>query len=156
MALLHRPGARSYRWPTPRRGDPRRHGGDRGAVTVEAALALGCLAATTALAIAAIASVGASVRCTDAARELARAAARGEPDHGRAVAARLAPPGARIVLTIRGDEATAEVTAAPVSALPVRVSGRAVAVLEPGVAAAPAPAPLTAAPAPAPPEGTPP
>jgi Flp pilus assembly protein TadG len=147
MALPHRPGTRSSPRRIPRRWNPRRHGGDRGAVTVEAALALGCLAATTALAIAAIASVGASVRCTDAARELARAAARGEPEHGRAVAARLAPPGARIVLTVRGDEATAEVTVAPVSALPVRVSGRAVAVLEPGVAADAAPAP---------PEGTPP
>ncbi len=141
MALLHRSGTRWYRrWILRRRVLPP-HGGDRGAVTVEAALALGCLAATTALAIAAIASVGASVRCTDAARELARAAARGEPDHGRAVAARLAPPGARIVLTIRGDEATADVTVAPVSALPVRVSGRAVAVLEPGVSADAVPAP---------------
>ena len=147
MALLHRSGIRRHRRRVPRPRVRPQHGGDRGAVTVEAALALGCLAATTALAIAAIASVGASVRCTDAARELARAAARGEPDHGRAVAARLAPPGARIVLTIRGDEATADVTVAPVSALPVRVSGRAVAVLEPGVSAAVVPAP---------PDGTPP
>ncbi len=146
MALPHRSGILGYRRRTPAVAVPPLHGGDRGAVTVEAALALGCLAATTALAIAAITSVGASVRCTDAARELARAAARGEPDHGRAVAARLAPPGARIVLTIRGDEATADVTVAPVSALPVRVSGRAVAVLEPGVSAV----------VPAPPDGTPP
>ena len=104
---------------------------DRGAVTVEAALALGSLAVVTALALGALTAVGASVRCTDAARELVRLAARGEPDRGRAVAARLAPSGARIELTIRGDEATAEVTAAPVPALPVHVVGRAVAVLEP-------------------------
>jgi hypothetical protein len=147
MALLHRSGIRWYQRRILRRRVPPQHGGDRGAVTVEAALALGCLAATTALAVAAIVSVGASVRCTDAARELARAAARGEPDHGRVVAARLAPPGARIVLTIRGDEATADVTVAPVSALPVRVSGRAVAVLEPGVSGGAVPAP---------PDGTPP
>ena len=105
---------------------------DRGAVTVEAALALGSLAVVTALAIGALTAVGASVRCTDAARELVRLAARGEPDRGRTVATRLAPPDAQITLTIRGDEATAEVSAAPERALPVRVSGRAVAVLEPG------------------------
>ena len=120
--------------PVPRAA-PRR-GSDRGAVTVEAALALGSLAVVTASAIGALTAVGASVRCTDAAHELARLAARGEPDRGRAVAARLAPAGARIALTIRGDEVTAEVTAAPVPALPVRVSGRAVAVLEPGTASA--------------------
>ncbi len=111
---------------------------DRGAVTEEAALALGSLAVVTALATGAVAAAGASVRCTDAARELARLAARGEPDRGRAVAARLAPPGAQIALTVRGDEATAEVTAAAVAALPVRVSGRAVAVLEPGTLPVPA------------------
>jgi hypothetical protein len=113
---------------------------DRGAVTVEAALALGSLAVVTALSLGALTAVGAAVRCTDAARELVRLAARGEPDRGRAVAARLAPSGARITLTIRDDEATAEVTAAPVQALPVRVSGRAVAVLEPDPAAPAAPA----------------
>jgi hypothetical protein len=122
---------------------------DRGAVTVEAALALCSLAVVTALSLGALTAVGAAVRCTDAARELVRLAARGEPDRGRAVAARLAPSGARITLTIRDDEATAEVTAAPVQALPVRVSGRAVAVLEPADAAAPA-APAAPAP-PAPP-----
>ena len=110
---------------------------DRGAVTVEAALALGTLALVTALAIGAMAAVAASVRCGDAARELVRLAARGEPERGRAVAARLAPAGARIVLTVRGDEATAEVTAVAVRLLPVRVSGRAVAVLEPDPPAPP-------------------
>jgi hypothetical protein len=109
---------------------------DRGAVTVEAALALCSLALVTALAVGAVAAVGASVRCTDSARELARLAARGEPDRGRAVAARLAPSGARIELAVDGDEATAVVTAEPVRALPVHVSGRAVAVLEPAAAAA--------------------
>jgi hypothetical protein len=107
---------------------------DRGAVTVEAAIALGSLGLVTALAVGAVAAVGASVRCTDAARELARLAARGEPDRGRAVAAQLAPSGSRIALTLRGDEAIAEVTAIPMQALPVAVSGRAVAVLEPDVA----------------------
>jgi hypothetical protein len=112
------------------------HASDRGAVTIEAALALAGLVLVTTLAAGAVAAVGASVRCTDAARELARLAARGEPDRGRAVAARLAPARAQIVLTIRGDEATAEVTAPAVSALPLHIVGRAVAVLEPGAATA--------------------
>ena len=125
---------------------------DRGAVTVEAALALGSLAVVTTLAVGALTAVGASIRCTDAARELARLAARGEPDRGHAVAARLAPRDAQITLTIRGDEATAEVAAAPVPALPVRVSGRAVAVLEPGAVT---PVPAAAAPAGPAPAGAP-
>ena len=105
---------------------------DRGAVTVEAALALCSLTLVAALALGAIGAAAASVRCTDAARELVRLAARGEPDRGRAVAAGLAPAGARIELTVRGDEAVGEVTAAPVRLLPVHVVGRAVGVLEPG------------------------
>jgi hypothetical protein len=107
---------------------------DRGAVTVEAALALCSLTVVVALAIGGIGAAAASVRCTDAAHELVRLAARGEPDRGRAVAARLAPTGARIELEVRGDEAFGEVTAAPLRLLPVHVSGRAVAVLEPGAA----------------------
>ncbi|HSU09941.1 MAG TPA: TadE family type IV pilus minor pilin [Pseudonocardia sp.] len=105
---------------------------DRGAVTVEAALALCSLTVVAALAVGGIGAAAASVRCTDAARELVRLAARGEPDRGRAVAARLAPAGARIELEVRGDEAIGEVTAAPLRLLPVHLSGRAVAVLEPG------------------------
>jgi hypothetical protein len=107
-------------------------GGDGGAVTVEAALALCTLTLVTALAVTAIAVAAASVQCADAARELVRLAARGEPDRGRAVAVRLAPRGARIELVLRGDEAIGEVTAAPVPLLPARITGRAVAVLEPG------------------------
>lgn len=110
---------------------------DRGAVTVEAALALCSLAVFLAVAIGAMASVAASIRCVDAARELARLAARGEPDRGRSVAAELAPTGARIELVIRGDEVVAEVTAAAMSPLPLRVGGRAVAALEPGAGATP-------------------
>lgn len=85
-----------------------------------------------AVAIGAVAAAAASVRCIDAARELARLAARGEPDRGREIAGRLAPSGARIELVVRGDEVVAEVTAAAMPPLPLRVGGRAVAVLEPG------------------------
>lgn len=87
-----------------------------------------------AAAVGAVAATAASVRCIDAARELARLAARGEPDRGREVAAAIAPEGATLVLTVDGDELVAEVSAHPVGPLPLRVGGRAVAVLEPGVA----------------------
>lgn len=101
---------------------------------MEAALALCGLAVFLAVAVGAVAATAASVRCVDAARELARMAARGEPERGRAVAAGIAPQGARIVLRVDGDEAVAEVSAEPAGPLPLRVGGRAVAVLEPGVA----------------------
>ncbi|WP_308259143.1 TadE family type IV pilus minor pilin [Pseudonocardia sp. H11422] len=103
-------------------------------MTVEAAIALAALAVVTVLAIGSVATVMSSVRCVDAARELARLAARGEADRGRSIATRLAPSTAAIDLTITGDEVTAVVTASPIGPLPVHVTGRAIAVLEPGVA----------------------
>ncbi len=101
---------------------------------MEAALALASLAAFLAVALGAVTAAAASVRCIDAARELARLAARGEPDRGREVAAAIAPDGATLVLTGDGDLLVAEVSARPVGPLPLRVGGRAVAVAEPGVA----------------------
>jgi hypothetical protein len=105
---------------------------DRGAVTIEAALALCTLAVFLAVAIGAIAAAGGSIRCVDAARELARLAARGEADRGHAVAAQLAPPGARLAVRSEGDLVVAEVSADVLRPLPVRIGGRAVAALEPG------------------------
>ena len=90
--------------------------GDRGAVTVEAALALGTLTAFLALAIGALLAVDRNVRCTDAARELAR----------------LAPAGARLDLAQDGDLLVATVTAPVVAPLPVTVGGRAVSARESG------------------------
>jgi hypothetical protein len=103
-------------------------------VTVEAALALCSLVVVLVLAVAAMSAVAASVRCLDASRELARLAARGEPERGRAVAAELAPAGARLDLVRTGDTVRAEVSVQLVRPLPVRIGGRAVAVVEPGVA----------------------
>lgn len=121
---------------------------DQGAVTVEAAIALGSLVLVTVAAVGAVATVASSVRCMDAARELARLAARGEPDRGRDVAGRLAPGGAAVVLTTAGDEVVAEVSAAAVPPLPLRIGARAVAVIEPGAVTAgdvaPEPGDLTA------------
>jgi hypothetical protein len=103
-------------------------------VTVEAALALCSLVVVLVLAVAAMSAVAASVRCLDASRELARLAARGEPERGRAVAAELAPTGARLDLARTGDTVRAEVSVQLVRPLPLRIGGRAVAVVEPGVA----------------------
>jgi len=104
---------------------------DRGAVTVEAALALGSLMLVLALALGAVGAVMASVRCTDAAREFARLAARGEPERGERIAAALAPAGADLILTRTEDTVTAEVTARLLPPLPIQVGGRAVAASEP-------------------------
>jgi uncharacterized protein HemX len=117
---------------SPTAGVGRDAAGDRGAVTVEAALALGSLVLVVALALGAVGTGAAAVRCLDAARELARLAARGEADRGRAVAAELAPTGAELRLDYAGDTVTARVTAPAVDPLPLRVSGRAVAAVEPG------------------------
>lgn len=106
---------------------------DRGSVTVEAAVAIGTLVLVASVAIGAVATVIASVRCVDAARELARLAARGEPDRGRTAAAGIAPGRARIELSTDGDAVLVTVAAAPVGLLPLEVSGSAAAVLEPGV-----------------------
>ena len=83
-----------------------------------------------ALALGTLVAVAQTMRCADAARELARLAARGEPDRGRAVAARLAPSGARMELVQDGDTVTALVSARLVGPLPLTVDGRAVAALE--------------------------
>jgi hypothetical protein len=106
--------------------------GDRGAVTVEAALALCSLAVFLAVAVGALSAAGGSIRCVDAARELARLAARGEAERGRAVATQLAPSGARLALRADGDLVVAEVSADVLHPLPLRIGGRAVAALEPG------------------------
>jgi hypothetical protein len=103
---------------------------DTGAVTVEAALALCALTVFLALVLGTLTAVAQTMRCTDAARELARLAARGEPDRGRVVAARLAPSGARLDLGQDGDTVTATVSVPLVGSLPMTVSGRAVAALE--------------------------
>lgn len=108
--------------------------GDRGSVTVEAALALCSLVAVLALVLAAVSAVAAQLRCIDAAREAARLTARGEPDRAEKIARRIAPRGAMVVVTVRGDEVTARVSANPAAGLlpGVDVGAEAAAVLEPG------------------------
>jgi hypothetical protein len=109
---------------------------ERGAVTVEAAIALGALTLVLLAALGSLSAVGAAVRCQDAARELARLTARGDDARARQAASAVAPDGAALEVTTEGDEIRARVTAAPISLLPVRISGSAVAIREPGVVVA--------------------
>lgn len=116
------------------------NGRERGAVTAETATALPGLALLLAMAVWAVSAAGAQIRCTDAARLGARAAARGEPVAWvRAVAGRAAPAGARV--TVGRDATVTRVDVAAPVPPPLTgdlrvlvVSARAVAETEPGTA----------------------
>ncbi|MDO7868494.1 TadE family type IV pilus minor pilin [Nocardioides jiangxiensis] len=74
----------------------RRSAGERGAVTAEAALVLPVLAAVTLALVWMLGLAVAQMRVTDAAREAARAVARGDPAAEASSAARVAAPGASV------------------------------------------------------------
>ncbi|MBM7807179.1 Flp pilus assembly protein TadG [Geodermatophilus bullaregiensis] len=108
-------------------------------VTAETAVVLPVLLLVLAAVVAAVVVVGAQLRCVDAAREGARAAARGEDlAVVRAVTASAAPDGALTTVSVEGAEVRVTVSAevAPLGAvhLGVGVAATAVARLEPGVA----------------------
>lgn len=106
-------------------------------VTAETAVVLPVLLLVLFCAVAAVSVVGAQLRCVDAAREGARAAARGETD---AVVAELvgtvAPAGAVTAVRTAGDRVLVSVSVevAPLGPVPLRtrVSAEAVALREPG------------------------
>jgi Flp pilus assembly protein TadG len=105
-------------------------------VTAETAVVLPVLLLVLACTVAAVTVVGAQLRCVDAAREGARAAARGESQQIVAtVAGRFAPDGAVTVVSSDGARVTVRVTAevAPLGPVPLRtrVSAEAVAEREP-------------------------
>lgn len=107
-------------------------------VTAETAVVLPVLLLVLAGAVAAVTVVGAQLRCVDAAREGARAAARGEDVVvARSLAAQAAPPDARVAISGRSAEVHVVVSAriAPLGPVPlhVTVSAEAVALVEPGV-----------------------
>lgn len=108
-------------------------GGQRGSVTVEAAVALSAIVLLLALCLAGVGCLVAAVRVTDAAGEAARLAARGDPDSARAAVVRLAPAGSVLSLTGR-DLVTAAVSAPPLGGLlpGVHIGAKAVAAREPG------------------------
>lgn len=118
----------------------RRADRDRGMVTAETALALCGLVIVTLAMVWVVSVVALQARCTDAARDTARAVARGESlAVSREAGRRSAPAGASIVTRVRGDLATVEVNVdarPPWPALahlpPVTVGARAVVALEPG------------------------
>lgn len=107
--------------------------GDRGAVTVEAALGICSVMAVLMVALIGICWTVQYLRCTDAAVEAARLVARGDGRAGAAVA-RIAPAGATLNVAVHGDEISTEVRAPPFGDLVPRLtmSSRAFAVLEPG------------------------
>jgi hypothetical protein len=127
------------------RGQP----GDRGAVTVEAAIAVCTLVVVLTAALGAILATAAHLRCMDAARETARLVARGEVERARTIAEQLAPRDAAVSIAMNGDEVRVEVSSSMLggagTAMP-RLSASAVAVLEPGVADAPPALPAPADP----------
>jgi hypothetical protein len=100
-------------------------------VTAETAVVLPVLLLVLAGAVAAVTVVGAQLRCVDAAREGARAAARGED--AAVVAAlveRAAPEGAETAVSVAGEEVRVSVGAdvPALGPLPLRVAVSAVAV----------------------------
>jgi hypothetical protein len=81
-----------------------RRGAEGGYVTAETAMVLPVLVLLVGVALWAVAVAGAQLRCIDAARDGARAAARGEPDAMAVAAARAAAPdGALIDLAHEGS-----------------------------------------------------
>ncbi|GAB3581861.1 TadE family type IV pilus minor pilin [Amycolatopsis endophytica] len=111
-----------------------RAGPDRGAVTVEAAIALSALTVFVGLVLAGFTAITGQLRCIDAAREAARLIARGQPELATQAVAEIAPPAARLSVTTTGDAITVEVRADPAGALlpGLHLRGSAFAVLEPG------------------------
>ena len=112
----------------------RRKPNDRGAVTVEAAVALAAFVTFLGLALCGQAAAIDQVRCVDAAREAARLAARGEPEQGKEAAAQIAPANANITIDTNGEHIEVDVHATPTSGLlpGIHLHAEAFAVREPG------------------------
>lgn len=109
-------------------------GADRGMVTAELAACLPVLVLVLAVALSAVSVTGARVRVQDAAREAARASARGDPAVAVELAQRAAP-GVQVSVTTSGDQVVAVATLQEhllASWLPaVTITERAVAAVEP-------------------------
>lgn len=114
---------------------PARRQRESGMVTAELAAALPVLMILLAVALSAIAVAGQQVRAADAAREAARAAARGDLEAGRRLAS-VAAPGSSLTISRDGGDVVAQVRLVvhPIGGwLPgVTVVQHAVAAAEPG------------------------
>lgn len=96
-----------------------RRRGQRGAVTAEMALVLPVLVSVLLLGIWSIGLVVLNIRCIDAARDVARAVARGESlDQAKAIGRRTVPTGT-IVITREASDIKVVVTAVPAHAPPL-------------------------------------
>ncbi|WBQ04909.1 TadE family type IV pilus minor pilin [Kribbella sp. CA-293567] len=90
---------------------------DRGAITAEAAFVLPVLLALLAFGLWLVGVVVTNIRCIDAARDTARAAARGESiESARQLGQRSAPKGAAITINQTGSTIHVRVAAAPAAA----------------------------------------
>ncbi|GAC80819.1 TadE family type IV pilus minor pilin [Gordonia malaquae] len=107
---------------------------ERGMVTVEAAFALAAIAAFLLVGIGAVAGVATQIRCTDAAREVARLTAAGDAA-AESVGRRVAPRGASVAVVTSGETVTVTVSADVPLVPMLTVSARAVAAVEPAGAA---------------------
>lgn len=86
--------------------------------TVELAVALPAVVLCLVLGLGAVRAVTDQVRCTDAARAAARAAARGDtPGSAVALGRRLAPPGATVTVEVAGSTVESSVRGRPPRAL---------------------------------------
>ena len=115
----------------------RRAARDGGMVTAELAACLPVLVLLLAVAVSVVSVGDQRVRATDAAREAARAAARGVDTADALALARQAAPGADVAVTVSGGQVVATAiirTRLPLPFLPqVTVTERAVAAREPPV-----------------------
>jgi Flp pilus assembly protein TadG len=109
-------------------------GSDRGAVTVEAAIALSSLVVVLGLILGGVAVVADQLQCTDAAREAARLVTRGQRELAEDAVRNIAPHGSRLAVRREGDTVMVEVLAEPLGGLlpGVQVGAEAYGVLEPG------------------------
>ncbi|MDX3097529.1 TadE family type IV pilus minor pilin [Streptomyces sp. ME01-24h] len=104
------------------------HRRDGGYVTAEAAVVIPSLVFLTALLLWGLAAAAAQIRCVDAARAGARAAARDEPDAAVLRTARTAAPTGAAVSVHRGGELVRVTVEA--RSLSLRLRGEAVAAVE--------------------------
>ncbi|MCZ2524578.1 pilus assembly protein [Streptomyces sp. HB2AG] len=130
--------------------------GDAGQATAETAVVLPVLALALVAMLWGVTAAVAQIRCVDAARAGARAAARDEPESTAVAAARsAAPPGAQVSVGRGGDEVRVEVSARSLGPgrlaglLSVTVRAEAVALAEDSVGGDPSP-PAAGVPADAP------
>lgn len=102
---------------------------ESGMVTIEGAYAISAVVIVVILAVGVITAVTTQIRCTDAAREVARLAAAGD-DHSRAAGEQIVP-GAQITVAARGDRVVVDVRRGAPMVPGLTLSARAVAAAEP-------------------------